>query len=111
MSAAHVFLKTELVVRSYKIVCKPIKNSMFEHFRHHKTNGYSTKIIKLSGTHPWVTNTASRGNNFVGGICAPSSALLVHSSKFGTFCATVYTHTLKKEAFDSRIYEVQNNSI
>jgi len=34
MSAAHVFLKTELVVRSYKIVCKPIKNSMFEHFMH-----------------------------------------------------------------------------
>ena len=30
MSAAHMFLKTELVARSYKIVCKPIKNSMFE---------------------------------------------------------------------------------
>jgi len=46
MSAAHMFLKTELVVKSYKIVFRTeIQNSVFKQFRHNKTNGYSTKII------------------------------------------------------------------
>ena len=45
MSAADVFLKTELVVKSYRIVCRPIKNIMLEQIRYHRTNGYSTKII------------------------------------------------------------------